>query len=83
MYSIAIHGGIDRKSNSAFLNDSPITRTNYLCSGVVHCQYLHEDIKEMDHSEVTDTMLNTLRQIRETNGCDSQEADVNRLVIHS
>jgi hypothetical protein len=83
MYSFAQVGAIEKKSNSSFFNDCFISRTNYTCTGIVHCEYLDPKIKEMYHTEVTPSMLDTIRQVRVHNGRDSQEIDANRLVIHS
>jgi hypothetical protein len=82
MYSFAQVGTTDKKSSSSFLNDSLISRSNYTCTGVVHCEYLDPDIKGMHHTEVTPPMLDTIRQVRIKNGRDLREVDANRLVIY-
>lgn len=64
MYSFAQAGVMDKKSRSTFLNDSPVYRTNYTCTGIIHCEYLNQEIKGMHHTEVTPLMLNTIRQVQ-------------------
>jgi hypothetical protein len=79
MYSFAQVGSAEKKSSSSFFNDSPINRTNYACTGVVHCTYLDPDLKAMRHTEVTPALLESIRQVRVQNGRDSREVDANRL----
>lgn len=78
MYSFAQVGSVDKKSSSSFFNDSQISRTNYICTGVLHCTYLDPDIKGMHHTEVTPSLLESIRQVRIKNGRDSREVDANR-----
>jgi hypothetical protein len=76
MYSFKAIGTTERKSVSSFLNDSPVKRNNYICTGVFHCEYLHEEIKQLSHTEVTTPLLQTIRRIRlESTG--SEESDAN------
>ena len=71
MYSFAQVGSVDKKSSSSFFNDLSISRTNYTCTGVVHCTYVGPDLKAMHHTEVTPEMLDYIRKVRIQNGRDS------------
>ena len=82
MYSLAQVGSVEKRSSSSFFNDSPVSRTNYTCTGVVHCTYLDPAMKAMHHTEVTPSLLETIREVRVKNGQDSREVDANRFVIY-
>ncbi|KAF1968544.1 hypothetical protein BU23DRAFT_261282 [Bimuria novae-zelandiae CBS 107.79] len=81
MYSCAQVGAVEKKSSSSFFNNAPIHRTNYICTGTVSCTYLDSDIQAMHHTEVTASMLETIRQVRARNGRDSQEVDANSFYL--
>lgn len=80
MYSQKQVGSIDRKSTSSFLDDTTISRTNYQCTGVMHCEYLDEEIVSMSHTEVTASMLKAIRDVRIRNQSENQDA--NRFIIY-
>lgn len=82
MYGFKLVGAVDKKSSSSFLDDTPIFRTNYTCTGVVHCEYLDNKIKEMHHCEVTEEMLKTVEEIRARSGKNTKEDEANRSVIY-
>jgi hypothetical protein len=82
MYSIAAVGTSKRSTTSSFLNDTKATRTNYRCTGIVCCQYLDQRIKDLSHTEVTSSILESIKQIRIENGGGDRDVDANRFVIH-
>ncbi len=53
-------------SKSAFLNNTPVIRSNFRCSGVRMCQYLHPDIRRQHHIDPIEA-LETIKEHRERN----------------
>lgn len=83
MYSIAAVGTTKRPTTSSFLNDTKANRTNYRCTGILCCQYLDKRIRDLSHTEVTSSILESIREIRIENGGGDRDVEANRFVMYS
>lgn len=68
-YSTASIGEVDVASKCAFLQNTPIRRTNFRCTGVKHCEYLDPEIRRLHHTDA-ENALEVIKRCREEN-CQS------------
>ncbi|KAI1098108.1 hypothetical protein F4804DRAFT_137220 [Jackrogersella minutella] len=56
--------GSPRDTQSAFLNDSPVQRLSYICTGSKHCEYLDPILRNLSYCEVDQNYWDTYKEAR-------------------
>jgi hypothetical protein len=66
-YSMASIGELDVNSKCAFLQDTPVMRSNFKCTGVKYCEFLDPEILHLHHDEDPSNALAIIQQRRNRN----------------